>query len=71
MAKNRKSRMVLSHEAETEQKSITVQHIPRNRVSQNPLLRKGGVHQKSNSAKRSAARRQTKRMVDDGVSFAA
>ena len=33
----------------------------RNHVVQNPLLRKGGVHEKSTGAKRSAAKRKTRK----------
>ncbi|UTW44666.1 hypothetical protein KFE80_09700 [bacterium SCSIO 12696] len=34
-----------------------------NPIAQNPLLRKGGVHEKSNSAKRQSAKRDLKQRV--------
>ena len=37
----------------------------RNPLALNPLLRKGGVHEKSNKAKRQAEKRNTQRQVDD------
>ena len=43
--------------------SVTV--APRNPFSQHPLMRRGGVHQKSNSAKRAADRRETRRQSRD------
>lgn len=38
---------------------------PRNPLTQHPLMRKGGIHQKSNSAKRAADRRETRRQSRD------
>ena len=38
---------------------------PRNPLIQHPLMRKGGVHKKSNSAKRAADRRETRRQSRD------
>ncbi len=38
-------------------KTLATQTVPaRNRVAQNPLIRKGGVHQKSNKSKRQATK---------------
>lgn len=42
-----------------------LQTTPRNLVAQHPLMRKGGVHEKSKSAQRSAARRETQRLARD------
>jgi hypothetical protein len=38
---------------------------PRNRVATSPLLRKGGVHAKTNAAKRRAATVALKRLARD------
>lgn len=38
-------------------------HKKRNPVAISPLLKKGGVHEKSNKAKRSADKRQTEKSV--------
>ena len=40
-----------------------VQQKPRNRLALNPLLHKGGAHQKTNKAKRSAEKRQVRAQV--------
>lgn len=45
--------------------AIQLQTAPRNSVAQHPLMRKGGVHEKSKSAQRSAARRETQRLARD------
>lgn len=42
---------------------------PRNPFSQHPMMRKGGVHKKSNSAKRTAARREIQRQSRDWSTF--
>ena len=47
--------------------SVTV--IPRNAIALNPLMRRGGVHRKSNSAKRAADRREIRRQSRDWSSF--
>jgi len=36
---------------------------PRNHVALNPLLKKGGVHEKTNSAKRKKAKRDLQKQV--------
>lgn len=41
---------------------------PRNPYADHPLMRKGGVHQKSKSALRAAARRELKQLTRDGFS---
>ena len=38
---------------------------PRNKISQNPLLRKGGPHQKTNGAKRAQERHEIRKQSDD------
>ena len=38
---------------------------PRNRLAVSPLLRKGGVHAKTNAAKRRAAKDALKRLASD------
>lgn len=46
--------------------SVTTVHVvPRNPFSDHPLMRKGGVHQKTKSAERSQTRRETKRLARD------
>ncbi len=40
---------------------MKVSFKPRNHHALNPLMRKGGVHEKSNSAKRTAAKRQLRK----------
>jgi len=42
---------------------------PRNPYAQHPLMRKGGVHQKSKSAIRTQARREVRKMSRDWSSF--
>jgi hypothetical protein len=39
---------------------------PRNPYADHPLMRKGGVHQKSTSALRAKARRELKQLTRDG-----
>jgi len=51
-------------------KSDSASHLqtrpaPRNPFSDHPLMRKGGVHEKSKKAKRASARRETKQLVRD------
>lgn len=46
-----------------------LQTAPRNQVAQSPLMRKGGPHQKSKSALRTAARRETQRLSRDWGAF--
>ncbi len=41
---------------------------PRNPYADHPLMGKGGVHQKSKSALRAAARRELKQLTRDGFS---
>ena len=43
----------------------TIQVILLNPYSNHPLMRKGGVHQKSKSAERFQTRRETKRLARD------
>ncbi|WP_196140765.1 hypothetical protein [Aliikangiella sp. G2MR2-5] len=50
---------------------VTIESRPRNPFSDHPLMRKGGVHQKSKSAERSKARRETKRLARDWSFFKA
>lgn len=45
----------------------TLQLAPRNPLAFNPLMRRGGAHQKSKSALRSAARRETDQMARDSA----
>ncbi len=46
--------------------------LARNRVAQNPLIRKGGVHRKSNKAKRQAEKLAIKkREFERGAAWAA
>lgn len=42
----------------------------RNGHAFHPIMSKGGVHEKSNSAKRQAKRRELKNLLRDGSSFA-
>lgn len=50
--------------------TITVRtNAPRNPFAHHPLMRKGGVHQKSKSAQRAETRRETKRLARDWSSF--
>lgn len=42
--------------------------VPRNPLVNHPLMRKGGIHQKSKSALRSTVRRETKQLVRDRAS---
>lgn len=51
-------------------KSDTASHLhtrsaPRNPFSNHPLMRKGGVHEKTKKAQRASARRETKQLVRD------
>ena len=44
------------------------QSVPRvriNPIATAPIMRKGGVHEKSNSAKRQADKRQLRKMIDE------
>ena len=43
------------------------QHKRRNPLALNPLMHKGGVHEKSNKAKRQAEKRKTQRQIDDSA----
>jgi len=43
----------------------TIAVAPRNPYTNHPLMRKGGVHQKSKSAERSQTRREVKQMARD------
>jgi hypothetical protein len=40
--------------------------VPRNPVARSPLLRKGGVHEKSTGAKRRAARMDVQKLLRQG-----
>ena len=42
---------------------------PRNPYVNHPLMQKGGVHQKSKSANRAAARREVKQLARDWPSY--
>lgn len=57
MSKNRKNK--------TQKKSPTLLKAPRNSFAISPLMKKGGVHQKSKSAERSKIRRETKKQARD------
>lgn len=42
---------------------MAIKQVRRNGHACHPIMRKGGVHEKANGAKRAAAKRQTKRTV--------
>ena len=42
--------------------------LPRNRHAYHPIMRKGGAHQKSNGAKRAAAKREVHRKTNEWFS---
>lgn len=44
---------------------------PRNRLALNPLLKKGGAHQKSKSAQRQADKRQLKKSLHENAGSSA
>ncbi len=44
---------------------VSVQNTPRNPFANHPLMKKGGAHQKSKSAERAKARRETNRLARD------
>ena len=45
--------------------SVSVQNTPRNPFANHPLMKKGGAHQKSKTAERTKARRETQRLARD------
>ncbi len=50
--------------------TITVEaSTPRNLLATHPLMKKGGVHEKTQSAKRTASRRETRRMAREWGDF--
>ena len=40
-------------------------NVPRNPVARSPILRRGGVHQRSRTAERQQARAQTRELAED------
>lgn len=48
---------------------LSINRVPRNPYANHPMMSKGGVHQKSKSALRSSARRETKKMARDWASL--
>ena len=45
--------------------TVSVQNTPRNPFANHPMMKKGGVHQKSKSAERAKARRETRKQARD------
>ncbi|TQV77525.1 hypothetical protein FLL45_06165 [Aliikangiella marina] len=64
MAKSKKRKSKKRNSRET-----AVMRAPRNPLALNPLMRRGGAHQQSNSAQRAAARREVKQMARDSGYF--